>query len=317
MGVQNVKNCKKAFGNTGVGDCYNDVGIPRAILKVPKGKEFDSTTVSALKTALEAAILANVPSQRVFPIQGIVEVTSNTGQETIQTFNSTGNIAVNFEPSYDLTFRWTDGGFCLLHALRKSNRQNISFMIIDSFGQLIATQGSTPDTIKGIEGYNYTAPFTWSVAGDNVTGYNTRLNFRPEQVNEDIAIIDFSDDGGLGYLTGLSGLFDVVLSQGAARAAGVLNVKAKTDCGSVDMYDLYATELGVTGAWKVTNKTTGNDVAITGVATNPNIKGWTITVNTADPDYTATAGGLLVSLAAPADLAALDVEGYESNTLAQ
>jgi len=318
MGVQNSKNCSKTFGNTGSGDCWNDIGIPRGIIFVPINKEYTSVSIAAFKAALEADLLADNASLRAYPIQNIVVTTDNTAEPTVTTFTGDGSIAIGFEPNQDMTFQWTQGGFCLLHALRKSKGQNRAFMVIDSNGQLIATQGSTADTVKGIVGYNYTNPAKWAVGTDNpITIYNTRLSFRPEQVNESIAILGFKDDGGLAYLTALSGLQDVVLTQAAARAAGVFNVKAKTDCGSVDLYDVYPTELAVVGAWKVVNKTTGNVVTITAVAANVNTHGWTITVDTVDPDYTATAGGLLVSFSGPTELDALNVTGYESNQLAQ
>jgi len=318
MGVQNSKNCSKSFGNTGVGDCWNDIGIPRGIIFVPIGKEYTSVSIAAFKAALAPDLLADNAALRAYPIQNIVVTTDNTADAAVTTFAGDGSIAIGFEPNQDMTFQWTQGGFCLLHALRKSKGQNRAFFVIDSKGQLIGTQGSTADTVKGIVGYNYTNPAKWPVGTDNpIPIYNTRLSFRPEQVNEDIAILSFADDGGLGYLTGLVGLQDVVLTQGAARAAGVLKVKAKTDCGSVDLYDVYDGELAVVGAWKVVNKATGNVVTITAVAVDTNIHGWTITVDTTDPDYTAIAGGLLVSLAGPTELDALDVTGYESNTLAQ
>lgn len=311
--IINQKNCADDYGNTGHGACFNDIGIWRATIYVDPTQEFSAVDVATLKTGIEAAILNDAPSKRAYPLQGIHTVTpaGDTVAADI-TFPATGEIVkAAFEPYYNISVQWQDGAFCVHHSLRKSNRQTRAFFVVDSLGQLIATKGSTADTIKGIKGYSYTQPFGWSVDASNLTKYVTSLSFAPSQVNEDIAIIDFTNDGGLGYLTGLTGLQNVVMHQTAAKALGVTHVGATTDCGNVDLHAIFATALEDLTAFRARNKTTLKPIAVTAVADDPSNNGWTVTVDTADPNYSAAL--VEISLNGPTELAALDVVGYESD----
>lgn len=312
MGVKNVKvSCAVDGQNTGVGDCWNDIGIPRGILFVPRGKLYSTATAAGLLALIQADLLADLPNGRIYPVQGIEETTDNTTAPNEQTFSGTGRKIITNENDYDLTFQWIDGGFCLLHALRQSNRRTCAFFIIDSYGQLIGTDGGG-ENITGIVGYNYTAPFTWAVGTAAVAGYKTRLEFSPDQVNENIAIVDFSEDGGLGVLSRLNGLFNVHISQAAAPTITTVTVKAVVSgCDNEDLYDSYADALAVVGAWKVIDTANNGAVTVTGVTKSAGTHGWVLTF------ATQTGKTLKVSLAGPTELDALDVSGYASDALTQ
>lgn len=320
MGVKNIGICNQIGGNTGIKPCFNDIGIPRAIFFVPIGKTFTTATMAALKTALEAAILANSPYQRMYPLQSIVQITDNSTDPTSQTFSGDNSQVFTSQGFYNLNFQWVQGGICLLIALLKANSRNKAFFIVDSYGQLIGTDAGT-DLIKGIVGNSFTQKFKFSVGTDAVAAYSTNLIFAPEQVNENLAIVNFNQTGGggLAYLTGLSGLLDVNIIQNAARALGVLKVGAKTVCDTVNLYDDYSAALAAAGAWQAKNTNTGKPIAILSVVADATNLGWTVTLDTADANYSAAAGGVQVGLAGPATLAALGtpVVGYESNFLAQ
>lgn len=312
MGVKNVKvSCGTAGGNTRVGDCWNDIGIPRGILFVPVGKTYTTTSIAAFIAAITPDLLADIPAQRVYPVQNIVEPTDSTPETTMITFPGDGSQIAAGENAYTLKFRWVDGGFCLHNSLRQKNRTTKAFMIIDSNGQLIATDGGT-DLIKGIVGYNYTAPFKFAATKDTVSTYDTMLSFAPEQVNENIAILDFANNGGLGYLSGLEGLFNVHISQAVAPTSTHVKVKAQVvGCGSSDMYDLYADALAVTGAWKVVRDDNGGTIVVSAVAKSAVFNGWDLTLTA------ATGLTVRVSLVGPTELDAIDVTGYESDYLLQ
>jgi hypothetical protein len=320
MGVKNISVCGLQGGNTGVKACYNDIGIPRAVFFVPIGKTYTTATMAALKSALAAGILENLPYNRLYPLQNIVQITDNSTEPTSQTFSGDNSTVFTSQGFYNLKFQWVNGGICLLIAMLKANSRNKAFMIVDSYGQLIATDAGT-DLIKGITGNSFTDKFKWSVGSDAVAGYFTNLIFSPEQVNENLAIVNFNQTGGggLAYLTGLSGLLDVNILQGAARALGVLKVTAFTACGTVNLHDDYAAALAVVGAWQAKNTLTGKPIAILTAVDDATNLGWTVTLDTADANYSATAGGVQIGLAGPATLAALGtpVVGYESNFLAQ
>lgn len=320
MGVKNIGICNQIGGNTGVKPCFNDIGIPRAIFFVPIGKTFTTATMAALKTALEAAILANSPYQRMYPLQSIVQITDNSTDPTSQTFSGDNSQVFTSQGFYNLNFQWVQGGICLLLALLKANSRNKAFFIVDSYGQLIGTDAGT-DLIKGITGNSFTQKFKFSVGTDAVAAYSTNLIFAPEQVNENLAIVNFNQTGGggLAYLTNLSGLVDVNVLQNAARALGVLKVGVKTTCGTVNLYDDFAAALATAGAWQAKNTLTGKPIAILSAVADATNLGWTVTLDTADANYSAAAGGVQIGLAGPATLAALGtpVVGYESDFLAQ
>ncbi len=315
MGVKNVLvSCDATMGNTGF-DCFNDFGMPAWFGFVERGYKLTTVSIAAAKAALEAKILANNKRQRLYPLGNIVQITPNDEDIITQQFN-TGATSVVRDGNYKTDVQWVQGGFCLLYALLQGNGKNSPFFIATDNGYLIGTQaaGEFMSPIK--PNLAWAKKFSWS-DGTNVAAYKMMLDYEPTQINKNVAFLDFSDDGGLGYFNDLMGLQSVTISQGAARALGVIKVEAKTSCDSVNMYDLYADELADADAWVAKNRLTGNVIAITSVVKNATIFGWTITLNTADANYTATAGDILISMAGPTDLAALDVSGFESNALAQ
>jgi len=311
MGVKNVlTSCLVNAGNTGTGICFTDIGMPRGVLFVPKGKVYSTSDVATLKAAIEADILADNASQRVYPLNNIVAITDSTEAPVIQSFN-TGAKAIVRDGYYNIDLEWVQGGFCVLYALLKARGKNQPFFIYTDKGLLIGTDAGTTDTPEQFKGINpvyvYPFPFTFS-DGSKVTTYKVGLNFEPQQINQNIAFVDFNNDGGLGYLSGLNGLQNVALSQLVAPTSTVFTIAAKTSCGSVDLSTEFSTELAVSGAWVVTNTATGAPVTVSGVAAVAG--GWALTVTS--PPTSCT-----VSLAGPTELDGLDVSGYESNTIIQ
>lgn len=319
MGLQNKLICGvNNGGNTGFGECVVDIGLIMGILFVPKNTEFALTDLATLKTALEAAILNDVPSERIYPVQGFVALTDNSEDLTIQTFGYGGKQVVR-EGDIDLTFQFVDGAFCLNYNLRKANGLNKHFFLIDKNGKLIGTQGSAADTLKAITpSLQWTPPFKLN-DGSAVTMYSTRVSFSPSQINENISFVDFNDaagTGGYAYLASLAGLQNIALAK-ISRAVAVLKVSAKTACGTVDLYDLYADDLADEALW-VANKDVagvpGAVLTITSVAKDDNAKGWTVTIDTEDPDYSIGAP-IWIKLAGPTTLEPVLGGGYESNNI--
>lgn len=313
--MSDVKNVKLACitdnGNTGVGDCWNNIGVPRGIIFVPKGKTYTTASIAAFIAAFVPDLLADDPQGRAYPVQNIVEVTDSTTKPNVQTFPGDGTQIIAGENAYSMSYRWVDGGFCLQHSLRQSKGTTKAFFVIDSYGQLIGTDGGA-GLIKGIVGYNYTNPFTWATTNAAVATYDTMLSFRPEQVNENIAILDFNNDGGLGYLSSLQGLFNVTISEAVAPTSTHVKVKAVvTGCGSQDLYDLYADDLAVTEAWNVTRVDNGGTIVVSAVAKSDVFNGWDLTLTD------ATGLTVNVALVGPTELAGLDVVGFASNQLVE
>jgi hypothetical protein len=315
--INQLANCNTPGGNTGYGSCFNNITFIKGALFVPAGVDYSATDLATLKAALEAGILQDDPLQRIYPVGGFKAVTDNTSKAAEQTF-ADGSISIVRPPFYDWSFQFTDGGLCLSVALQRANGLNRWVMFYDDQGRLYGRNGVAADTIRGVDpNLGYTPPFTLN-DGSKVTVYETRINFSADQLNVNAAVIDFGAAGvGLSYLTGLTGLQDVTLYQAAARASGVVKIGAKTSCGTVDLHIEFATALADTGAWQARNTATKKPIAISSVADDPTDLGWTITLTTADANYSAAAGGVEISLAGPTELDGLDVTGYESNWIAQ
>lgn len=312
--VKNVKvACATDNGNTRTGLCWTDIGIPRGIIFVDRNATFTTASIAAFKTALEASLLNDDPNARSYPIQNIVEPTDSTTKTNMIVFPGDGTQVAGGENATTMEFRWYEGGFCLHYSLRQKNRQTKAFFILDSNGQLIGTDAGA-GLMKGIVGYNYTEPFTWAVTNATVATYKTMLSWRPNQTNENVAILDFNNDGGLGYLENLQGLFNVAITQAVAPTSTVVSVKATVvGCGSSDLYDLYAAALAVPGAWKVNRVDTGGTIVVSAVASSATFNGWLLTLTA------ATGLTVNVSLVGPTELAALGtpVLGYASKALVQ
>lgn len=314
MDVKNVLYLGEG-ANTGVGSKFAQLGFIKGLIFVPAGKQYPTSSVAALKAAIEADIIADSPADRAYPLQGFVKPTDSSTKPVTETF-PTGAIAVVNNGFYDLEYQFLRGGYNLSVAMQKNNGRSWWFFIIDD---QVALRGvdAGPGFMTGINpNLAYTPPAVMNT-GTNVAVYSTRVNFTPDQVGVNGCFVDFSQDGGLNYLTNLNGLLDVNVYQALARSSGVLKVGASIANDTVNLHDDFASDLAVTGAWRVRNTLTGKPLTVTAVADDPTDNGWSVTVSSSDANYTATAGGLQVALVGPTELEALISGGYESNWLAQ
>jgi hypothetical protein len=316
-GVKNVlTSCLAESGNTGVGDCFVDIGMPRVIFFVPDNAVYSTADVATFVAALKAAILNDTPRNRVFPVQNIVNVDDQTEKTVIQTFN-TGAKAKVRPGFYDVTAQWVTGGFCVLYNLLKANGRNKRFLIGTDTGLIIGTDAGTalnPEQMKGIKPALIDAePFGFS-DGSKKSEYRVHLNWEPTQINQGIAFVDVNSLGGLSDIEQLEGLQNVTLTAAAAATGTTVTIKATTACGAADLYDDFADNLASVDAWSIIREDTGAAVVPTGVAKNAGLKAWVLTFVTP-----GLSKALDVRLAGPTELAAdpIDVVGYESNMLVQ
>lgn len=315
MNVKNIIFGGSSGGNTGIGLRFPTFGFVKGLIFTPPFAQLDASSIAAFKTAMAAAILADNVSDRYFPLQNIVKPTDSSTKPVEDKFPD-GSIAIVNNGFYDWEFQFTKGGHSLMQALQKANGQDRWFFLFDAFGKLWGVDPGG-DNIQAINpNLAYTPPFVVNT-GSAVSVYATRVNFSTEQLNVNGTFLDFANDGGLTYLQGLSGLQDVVVTQAAARALGVLKVGAIMDNGTINLHDDFASDLAVTGAWRVRNKATKNPLTVTAAADDAGNTGWDVTVSVSDPNYNAGAGTLEVALVGPAELSPLLGGGYESNWLAQ
>lgn len=295
-------------GNTGTGRCVLDPKFIVGAILLPPGTLIaasDTATPTAFYTKLVALAIAALPINRAYPIGDFEQITDNSEEVTIASLGYGGKYPVR-EGDTDWSFQFIKGALCLNKNLRKFNGQQPDVLFIDANGIVYGWKSGT--NLRGVPmKFIYTAPFKIN-DGTNNTIYLVRFCFLPKYLNDMVGFVQ--PDANNDFST-VAGIDDVALS--ATRAAAVLTVTAAVGCASTDMYDLFPSALAVVGAWVARNAATGALITISSVAANASAKGWTVTLDDSDPDYTT--GAVTISMADPAALKVLNVVGYESNVI--
>lgn len=309
--------CGADVKNTGICECFFDPKLITGAILTPLGKVFTEAELAdaAIQSTLEALVLA-VKASRLQPFGPFETITDNTEDPVRQTFGY-GTVKVVREGKYNWALQFINGGLNLSNALRSYNGLIGKYGVIwlESQNTFIGTSkkdangdwGLAPVPLSDL----YQRPWRPS-DGSNVTNYTWEVSFDPVYINEKIAFKKVAIDSYL--LSELGGLEDIKLTfedEGTDGGADV-TVTAATDCGSVDVFDLYADELAQAGAWIVKNSA-GDSKNITGAVKDNDAKGWVITLGGGD----VWEDGDTVQLAAASVLAAnpINVVGYESDTI--
>lgn len=297
--------CQPAGSNTGIGDCSLEISKIVGFFLVNKNFVLTAANLladSALLAALQTASSADLKPSRIYPVHGLVDIADNSTDPTVQTFGYGPSVIVA-DGNYDWTFPFLRGGICLLKALQRFNGSDIRVIFYDSNGVLFGWK--VGETLKGVPLNQFFAPPWKPNTGAAAMVTNVKMNFGPRYLNEELGfykVTEFAIDS-------VEGLQNVVLKLSSA-AKPVYKVKAFSGCAQVDM-SIYSTELANVARWAARNAGTGALITISSVVADANIGGWTLTLDSADPDYPAV-GSILISLAAPSVLSAAGVVGYES-----
>lgn len=301
--------CAANYKNVGTCDCFFDPKEIKGGFLVPIGKVFSPSDLldAAIQATLEALIHADQP-ERIYPFPHFVGMTDNSEDAVDVTYGFGGTEKVR-DGNYKWSFRFRNGGLSVSNRLRSFNGKQNKYAVIffDDDNTFIGTKSGT-----GITGIIMEEIYTkkWKAnPGNDTTMYEIMFNFQPEQINEDLAFKKVTNSSYL--LRDLNGLLDVTPAQ-LAVANLTVTVGLTDQCGA-DMYDEFADEFAVVGAWVLANATTGGAIPVTSVTKNATLKGWVITPTAADPDMPASGSTYTVSLASPTELKALtaSIEGYE------
>ncbi len=303
--------CGSDVKNTGICECFFDPKLIVGAIFVPLKKVFTETELAdANIAATMTAAVSAAKASRIFPFQPFEAITDNTEEPTRQTFGY-GTVKTVREGKYNWAFQFLNGGLNLSNALRTFNGLigKYAVVFIESSNVLIGTNKRDTNGNWGLAGIPmsdiYTRPWRPS-DGTNVANYTTEFSFDPAYINEKIAFKKVSVDEYI--LSELAGLEEIKLVAFTQDEAPVNTFRAETDCGSTDVYDLFADELAQAAAWTVTGSD-GEDKPVGGVIKNDALKAWDVTLsggaNFEDGDK--------VQLAAPSILAAepVNIVGYE------
>lgn len=308
-----LQKCGPARKNTGYNlSCFTEFGAPIGVIFGAFGQTIPLTSIAAAKTAISAGLLNADPNARFYPVQAPIDPKDNSEAPVIVT-STLGQKKKIRDGFTDITISWWDGGMCLLIPLRIMNGIIQPFWILTSYGFLVGTNTGDGAMHGIIPTLKDAQPFKWS-AGNDANGYSLNLVFDPAQTNENVMFIDFSNAGGLGYLQGLIGLENIVLSK-QARVVALLTIGLTTSCGGVDLFQVYPTQF-VVGLWKAFADNAGvpdlsKPIAIT--SSTPAADGYALQINVADANYTAGAP-IWIGLTNPTALLAAGIGGSDGSS---
>lgn len=303
MAKVNEIKCASAYKNVGFGTCIFDPKQIAGALLFPDAKTFTQQEITNLQTTLANMAKADSKTARMYPLHRFVAISDNTEDVTVQTFDYGAKFIVR-DGDYDASFQYLDGALCLHTALRTFNGPT-PFLLYDKKGVIIGSRTSA-GLLKTIEPHFFYA-MPWKFAtGSTATAYMVRFCFTPEQVNDYLGFVKADFD-----LNDIKGLKDVeVVVNSYNEGTGVANVTLQTLCNKVNLYDNLSTELAQAANFVASNKEDGGLITVSNVATGTG-KTFDVTLNTADGEYPAAGGVILLNLAAVSVMEGNDITGYE------
>jgi hypothetical protein len=276
---------------------------------VPRKKVFTKAELSDanIQATLEALVMED-RKLRIYPMQGFVAITDSSEEPTNQTFGY-GTIEPVKEGHYNWIFGFRNGGINLSNSLRTFNglTNKYAVIFIENQNHLLGTMKKDANGDNGLAGIPLEVLYTfpWKANdGTNLASYRIQFNFLPNYINEGIAFKKVAVSSYV--LQELVGLEDIVLNHLDGEDTA-LTIGADTDCGSTNLYDLYADEFANEEAWEAFDED-GAEIAVNSATKNETLKGW---------DLVFASAPATVRMASPTVLAIapVSVSGYESDTL--
>lgn len=296
-------NCSSDRRNTGFGSCVEDWKLIKGAFIYDEKRTFTADEIEALEATLQADAIADDKNDRCYPVHNFVQVTDNTEDVTIQTFDYGGKAIVR-EGDYDWLAQFTAGGNCLAQSLRTHNGPAY-VLFYDKDKKILGTKdGALLSTIP--TQFVHTMP--WKLATGSTTAmYLIRFVFGSNYINEDRAFVKATFDPS--EIVGMQDI-EMVLNS-FDEVTGVANVTLQTSCGGANVYDQYSTQLAATARYSAVDQD-GNEVTVTAAVAVAASKSFDITLDATD---FPSSGTVYLSGKAPSVLAAAGIEGYEIVTL--
>lgn len=306
MAKLNQLNCDASYKNVGFGSCFLDPVQMAGAFIFNAPKSFTAAELDDFFTTLQDLAWNDSSSARTFPVHNFVQMTDNSEDLIIQTFDYGAKSPVR-DGDYDWTGLFRDGGLCLQSALRTLNGKRW-VLFYDKNNVFYGYNNQDKLTTIPLQ-FFWATP--WKLAtGSTSAQYQARFVFQPKYLNEFIAFAKVEFDPGT--VVGLNGIDLVVNSFNSTT--GAANISVNTQCGGVNLYELYSTQLANSALWSATNKETGGIITVTSVTGVPTSETFDVVLNAADPDY-PTSGTIDLTLAAASVLTAAGIEGYEAEVL--
>lgn len=278
--------CAGSNANTGIQSCaWTPNNITGAIL-VPKGKVYTVSDVATLWTTLQADLIEDTAASRIYPVGPFKAVEDKSTEPQIETDGYGGKSFVR-DGDYEFMFEYKNG-FCYFQALRTFHTKNQSFdvLFIDEVNNVLWGTENADGDLAGFSLELLIVPNIKINTGSNATKYYVSFGLAdPTELNDSTYAVAFPSNQ---KLMKLAGLLDTKFTATSTinSTTGVVTGTLTSSCGTVDMAELYASELvDATPAycWQAYNVTQAAAVVITGVT----VAGSVITITTDATDHTA------------------------------
>lgn len=296
MSIINQYLCSALFGNTGIGQCSLIPKEIKGFFIVPRNFVITQANADALQSYLETAAANDLPTERIYPVHNLVGITDNSEEPVRETLGYGGNATLR-QGNYSWTFRFLDGGLCLLRSLQRFNQQPVSILFYDADGVLFGRKVSTG--LAGVPVIDFNANKWTPSDGSVIAGFTVTIEMDSRYLNQDLAVIQDENVD----LTSILGLQTAMLNVTAASASSV-TVQVMAACGGVNLYDLYAAQLADETVWTAVG-VSGAAQTISAVAGVPASKSFTLTFT---PTRTEATNLNLVQVS---DLETAGINGFE------
>lgn len=277
--------CAGDNSNTGVPSCsWTPSNVTGAIL-VPKGKAYTVADVATLWSTLQTDVAVDSAAERIYPILTFKAIDDQSTDVQIETDGYGGKSFVR-DGDYDWMFEYKNG-FCFYQSLRSFHTKNQAWdvLFIDEVNNTLWGTENADGDLAGFALELLIVPNIKINTGSNATKYYIRFGLaNPAELNDASYTVTFPTNQSLMKLSGLLDTYIAAANATIDGTSGDCALNLNSACGSVDMAELYPTELAdATPAycWQAYNVTQGAAVAITGVA----VSGSTITITTDATDH--------------------------------
>ena len=255
-------SCAGDNANTGIQKCsWTPSNITGAIL-VPAGKSYTVADVATLWTTLQADLVADTASQRIYPIGSFKAIEDKSTDVQIETDGYGGKSFVR-DGDYEWMFEYKNG-FCFYQKLRTFHTKNSSFdvLFIDEVNNTLWGTENANGDLCGFGLELLIVPNIKINTGSNATKYYVSFGLSdPSELNDNSYTVNFPNNQKLMKLAGLN---DITITATTTNGTtGAVSVTAVSSCGAENLVEAYATEIVDTTIWQVYNETANNVVTIT------------------------------------------------------
>jgi hypothetical protein len=267
-------NCAANAKNTGFSSCFEDFKQIFGAFIFDAPRTFSAAELAALQATLSKNAISDSKTNRMFPVHNFLTAQDGSEKVIVESFDYGSKYVVR-DGDMDWTFQFVDGGNCLLQALRTHNGKRW-ILFYDKENKLLGYNNGDGSSLSAIPmQFFYAHPWTLA-SGSKTAGYMLQFVFLPKYINELRAFIKAPFE-----LSDILGLQDInIMTNTFNQNSGLANVTLQTDCGAVNIYDLYNNQL--TAASLVAQDNLGNVVRITSLTKVPGTKTFNVQFNPLD-----------------------------------